>query len=183
MMQTLQALVAHVRQTSGAARAVVWAHNSHLGDARATQMSEMGELNLGQLAREAYGAGARLIGFTTHAGTVTAASDWDEPSERKRVRPSLPGSCERLFHDVGIERFFLALGEPKTREALAAPRLERAIGVIYRPDTERLSHYFRSRVADQFDIVFHVDRTQAVAPLEPWSVDEVDLPETYPSAL
>jgi len=183
MMQTLQALVAHVRQTSGAARAVVWAHNSHLGDARATQMSEMGELNLGQLAREAYGAGARLIGFTTHAGTVTAASDWDEPSERKRVRPSLPGSCERLFHDVGIERFFLALGEPKTREALAAPRLERAIGVIYRPDTERLSHYFRSRVGDQFDIVFHVDRTQAVAPLEPWSVDEVDLPETYPSAL
>jgi len=183
MMQTLQALVAHIRQTSGAARAVVWAHNSHLGDARATHMGQMGELNLGQLAREAYGTDARLVGFTTHTGTVTAASDWDEPSERKRVRPSLDGSYERLFHDVGVERFFLLLAEPATREALATPRLERAIGVIYRPDTERMSHYFRARLPDQFDVVFHIDRTRAVEPLEPWSVDEADLPETYPTAL
>ena|SRR5438105_544669 len=183
MMQTLQALVAHVRQASGAARAVVWAHNSHLGDARATEMSARGELNLGQLVRQEYGGQARLVGFTTHTGTVTAASDWDEPSERKRVRPSLDGSYERLFHDVGLERFVLVLDEPKTRDALASPRLERAIGVIYRPDTERPSHYFRSRLPDQFDVVFHIDRTQAVEPLEPWSVDEADLPETYPSAL
>jgi erythromycin esterase-like protein len=183
MMQTLQALIAHVRQTSGDARAVVWAHNSHLGDARATQMGEMGELNLGQLAREAYGTDARLVGFTTHTGTVTAASDWDEPSQRKRVRPSLAGSYERLFHDAGLDRFFLLLGDPAARAALAPPRLERAIGVIYRPDTERVSHYFRALLPDQFDVVFHIDRTQAVEPLEPWSVDEADLPETYPTAL
>jgi len=183
MMQTLQALIAHVRQTSGDARAVVWAHNSHLGDARATQMGEIGELNLGQLAREAYGTDARLVGFTTHTGAVTAASDWDEPSQRKRVRPSLAGSYERLFHDGGVDRFFLLLGDPAARAALATPRLERAIGVIYRPDTERMSHYFRARLPDQFDVVFHIDRTQAVEPLEPWSVDEADLPETYPTAL
>ena len=183
MMQTLQALVAHMRQTSGDARAVVWAHNSHLGDARATQMGEMGELNLGQLVRETYGTDARLVGFTTHTGTVTAASDWDEPSQRKRVRPSLAGSYERLFHDVGLDRFFLLLGDPATRAAVAAPRLQRAIGVIYRPDTERMSHYFRARLPDQFDVVLHIDRTQAVEPLEPWSVDEADLPETYPTAL
>src|SRR5438874_4104177 len=183
MMQTLQALVAHVRQASGAARAVVWAHNSHLGDARATEMSARGELNLGQLVRQEYGGQARLVGFTTHTGTVTAASDWDEPSERKRVRPSLDGSYERLFHDVGLDRFFLLLGDPATRAAVAAPRLQRAIGVIYRPDTERMSHYFRARLPDQFDVVLHIDRTQAVEPLEPWSVDEADLPETYPTAL
>ena len=183
MMETLQALLAHARQTSGAARAVVWAHNSHLGDARATQMGEGGELNLGQLVREAHGTQACLVGFTTHAGTVTAASDWGEPSERKRVRPSLEGSYERVMHDVGIERFFLLLDEPPVREALAAPRLERAIGVIYRPDAERMSHYFRARLPEQFDILFHIDRTRAVDPLEPWSVDEADLPETYPSAL
>ena len=114
---------------------------------------------------------------------MTAASDWDEPSQRKRVRPSLAGSYERLFHDVGLDRFFLLLGDPATREAVAAPRLERAIGVIYRPDTERMSHYFRARLPDQFDVVLHIDRTQAVEPLEPWSVDEADLPETYPTAL
>ena len=133
--------------------------------------------------RETYGTDARLVGFTTHTGTVTAASDWDEPSQRKRVRPSLAGSYERLFHDVGLDRFFLLLGDPAVRAAVAAPRLERAIGVIYRPETERMSHYFRARLPDQFDVVLHIDRTQAVEPLEAWSVDEADLPETYPTAL
>src|SRR5919201_1977783 len=130
MMETLQALVDHTRQTSGEARVVIWAHNSHLGDARATYMRDSGQLNLGQLVRETYGNEARLIGFTTHTGTVTAASNWDEPAQRKRVRPSLPGSYERLFHDVGIAQFLLTLDDDNVRSALSGRRLERAIGVI-----------------------------------------------------
>ena len=182
MMETLDSLRRHVGQAAGAARAVVWAHNSHLGDARATDMSAIGELNLGQLVRETHADRARLIGFTTHTGTVTAASDWDEPAQRKRVRPSLDGSYERLFHDVGIERFVLLLHDAELRATLSVPRLERAIGVIYRPDTERASHYFRARLADQFDAVIHIDETRALEPLERWSYDEADLPEAYPSA-
>jgi erythromycin esterase-like protein len=183
MMETLQALLEHVRQSSGQARAVVWAHNSHLGDARATEMGEHGELNLGQLVREALGEEARAVGFTTHTGTVTAATNWDEPAQRRRVRPSLAGSCERLFHDVGIDRFFVSLRDPGVAEVLRTPLLERAIGVIYSPDTERISHYFHARLAEQFDAVIHIDRTHALEPLEPWSIDEADLPETYPTAL
>ncbi len=183
MMETLQALLAHSRREAGDARAVVWAHNSHLGDARATQMGDGGELNLGQLVREAYGTRACLIGFSTHTGTVTAASNWDEPAQRKRVRPSLAGSYERLFHDVGIGQFLLRLADAATREALSTPRLERAIGVIYRPDSERASHYFQARLPQQFDTILHIDDTHALEPLEAWSLDEADLPETYPSAL
>jgi erythromycin esterase-like protein len=183
MMETLEALLGHVRQTSGEARAVIWAHNSHLGDARATAMGDGGQLNLGQLVRETYGQGARLIGFTTHAGTVTAASNWDEPAQRKRVRPSLPGSYERLFHDVDVPQFLLRLDEEDIRSVLLTPRLERAIGVIYRPDTERVSHYFTARLPGQFDALLHIDETRALEPLETWAHDEADLPETYPTAL
>ena len=183
MMETLDALRVHVAREAGSARAVVWAHNSHLGDARATAMGDAGELNLGQLVRERHGGDSRVIGFTTHIGTVTAASNWDEPAERKKVRPSLPGSYERLFHEVGLVRFQLWLDEPEVRGALLAPRLERAIGVIYRPDTERISHYFRAVLPEQFDAVLHCDETHALEPLERWSRDEADLPETYPSAL
>jgi erythromycin esterase-like protein len=182
MMETLTALIEHVRKQSGTARAVVWAHNSHLGDARATQMGAGGELNLGQLVRESFGSRAYSIGFTTHTGTVTAADDWGEPVHRKRVRPSLERSYERLFHDVGIERFLLLMQEPAVRQVLTPTRLERAIGVIYRPDTERMSHYFRARLADQFDAVLHIDETEALEPLERWALDEADLPETYPHA-
>jgi erythromycin esterase-like protein len=183
MMETLGALLRQITRTSRHARAVVWAHNSHLGDARATQMGEQGELNLGQLVREKFESQARSVGFTTHTGTVTAASNWDEPSQRKRVRPSLAGSYERLFHETGIERFVLHLDDPDVRRVLSTPRLERAIGVIYRPATERASHYFHAHLADQFDAVIHIDHTNALEPLEPWSIDEADLPETYPSAL
>jgi erythromycin esterase-like protein len=183
MMETLEALLRHVQQTSGDARGVIWAHNSHLGDARATAMGDGGELNLGQLVRQAYGNEARLIGFTTHTGTVTAAANWDEPAQRKRVRPSLPGSYERLFHDVAVPRFLLLLAKPDVRTMLSAPRLERAIGVIYRPDTERISHYFRAHLPEQFDAVLHIDETHALEPLETWAIDEADLPETYPTAL
>jgi erythromycin esterase-like protein len=182
MMETLEALLAHTRQVAGSARAVVWAHNSHLGDARATEMGDGGELNLGQLVRQKHGADARLIGFSTHTGTVTAASNWDEPAARKRVRPSLAGSYERLFHDAGVKQFLLTLGEHKIGP-LAAPRLERAIGVIYRPETERGSHYFRAHLPEQFDAILHIDETNALEPLELWSFDDQDLPETFPSAL
>jgi erythromycin esterase-like protein len=183
MMETLGALLDHVSQQSATARAVVWAHNSHLGDARATYMGDIGELNLGQLVREHHGRDAFLVGFTTHAGTVTAASNWDEPAQRKRVRPSLPGSYERLFHDVGLDRFLLLLGDDVVREALRTPRLERAIGVIYRPESERVSHYFSARLSEQFDAVMHIDEATALTPLEKWAHDEVDLPETYPTGI
>src|SRR6266536_2929380 len=144
MTETLEAVVAHLAHTGRPAKVAVWAHNSHLGDARFTEMGEGGEVNVGQLVREKFGKGAVNVGFTTHAGTVTAATDWDAPAERKRVRPSLPGSYEGLFHDVGLSRFLLMLG-PSAPAGLQAPRLARAIGVIYRPETERMSHYFHAR--------------------------------------
>lgn len=183
MMSTLEELLAHAGRYRPA-RVVVWAHNSHLGDARATGMGARGELNLGQLTRERFGrASSALIGMTTHTGGVTAARAWDEPAELREVRPSLSGSYERLFHEVGLPMFMLRLSEPALAPAMAAPRLERAIGVIYRPETERPSHYFPARLAEQFDIVVHVDETRAVEPLEKWSRHEIDLPETYPTGV
>jgi len=168
------------RGRGGAAKAIVWAHDSHLGDARATQMADCGELNLGQLVRERFGREAYLIGFTTHAGNVTAARDWDGPAERRQVRPSQPGSDERLFHDTGMPQFVLLLDDRRARPALLSPRLERAIGVVYRPETERASHDFRACLPEQFDAVVHIDTTTALRPLERWSHEEADLPETSP---
>jgi erythromycin esterase-like protein len=181
MMETLDGVIDHLERTQGSARVVVWAHNSHLGDARATEMGRRGELNLGQLARQRFGDGARLIGFTTHTGSVTAASNWDEPAARKRVRPSLAGSYERLFHDTGLGQFLLLLDDAPA--PLFTPRLERAIGVIYRPRSERVSHYFEATLPAQFDAVVHIDETRALEPLERWSLHDADLPETFPSAL
>ena len=183
MMETLQALMAWIGRQAGTARAVVWAHNSHLGDARATQMGEWGELNLGQLVRQEFGGEACLIGFSTHAGTVTAARDWDSPAEQRRVRPSLTGSYERLFHEAGIERFAIRLKDEPVRSALTPTRLQRAIGVIYVPETERASHYFRARLPEQFDLMLHVDETRALQPLERWAEIEADVPETYPTGM
>jgi erythromycin esterase-like protein/predicted phosphoribosyltransferase len=169
----------------GTARIVVWAHNSHLGDARATEMGDRGELNLGQLVRERAGTDAVLIGFTTHDGTVTAASEWDLPPERKTVRPSLPGSFERLFHETGVERMLLPLRDDLVLAGTVADsRLERAIGVIYLPRSERTSHYFAARLTRQFDFVLHFDRTTAVEPLERsvgWEAGEPA--QTFPSGL
>jgi erythromycin esterase-like protein len=185
MADTLDSLMAHLRQQGRRAKAVIWEHNSHLGDARATQMSERGELNVGQLVRETHGGDAVLVGFTTYAGSVTAASEWDAPAEHKSVRPALPDSYEALFHEVGHERFMLNLRDNlRLKETLRESRLERAIGVIYLPQTERFSHYFEARLADQFDAVLHFDRTRAVEPLERtglWQRDE--MPETYPTSL
>jgi erythromycin esterase-like protein/predicted phosphoribosyltransferase len=185
MMDTLQELMRFLDRTRPDARVVVWAHNSHLGDARATEMSERGELNVGQLARQAFGGNAVLVGFTTYTGTVTAASHWDGAAQRKQVRPALPGSYERLFHDVQIPRFLLPLRtDLDLASALAAPRLERAIGVLYLPESERVSHYFHARLPEQFDFVLHFDETRAVEPLERdalWEAGEVA--ETFPSGL
>lgn len=186
MVETLEALRSHLSGVRGRpAKLVVWAHNSHLGDARATELGTMGELNVGQLVRERHGDDALLVGLTTHTGTVTAASEWDEPPRRKEVRPSLEGSFERLFHEVGVPRFHLDLrDDEEVREILAEPLLERAIGVIYRPETERLSHYFRADIVAQFDAVLHMDETRAVQPLDPperWPSNEV--PETFPSGM
>jgi erythromycin esterase-like protein len=186
MVETLDALIEHRGSNNTApARIVVWEHNSHIGDARATEMGRGGQWTVGQLARERYGPLTRLIGFTTYQGTVTAASDWDAEAERKRVRPALDGSCEALFHDTGLARFFLPLtGNDAVSGALKHPRLERAICVIYRPDTERQSHYFHARLLRQFDAVLHFDETSAVEPLErsgEWTSGEV--PETFPSAM
>jgi erythromycin esterase-like protein len=183
MMSTLEALLDFVEQAGRPRRAVVWAHNSHLGDARATGLAAAGELNLGQLVRQQYGVASCLIGMTTHAGEVTAAREWDAPAELRVVRPSLPGSYERLFHEAGVPLFLLRLTTPPVSRTLARPRLERAIGVIYKPETERASHYFAARLPEQFDVVIHVDDTRALEPLEKWARHEADLPETYPTGM
>jgi erythromycin esterase-like protein/predicted phosphoribosyltransferase len=185
MAETLDALVEYLGRKVGRAKVALWEHNSHLGDARATEMGQRGELNVGQLTREKYGGEAVLIGFTTHHGTVTAASDWGKSAERKRVRPALAGSYEALFHAVRLDRFLLILNDSDLMlQQVAAPRLERAIGVIYRPETERQSHYFGARLVEQFDAVLHFDKTRAVKPLESteeWETGE--LPETFPFAV
>jgi len=187
MADTLEALGKFLESQGSAPKIVVWAHNSHQGDARATELGERGEENLGELTRERLGSSAVLVGFTTYSGTVTAASDWDAHAERKVVRAALPGSYEELFHETDVSNFFLDFrAGTDAIAALATPRLERAIGVIYRPETERLSHYFQARLPAQFDAVFHYDHTRAVEPLERtpiWERGELELPETYPSAL
>ena len=195
MADTLDALAAHLGEKS---KIVVWAHNSHLGDARATEMGRRGEINLGQLTRQRHRDATINVGFSTYAGEVTAASDWDSPAERKSVRPALNNSYEALFHRVAdqIGDFGLNLRGSEVREALAQPRLQRAIGVVYRPDTELLSHYFQAHLPQQFDAILHYDQTHALEPLEPSEVwrsgedgeDEAhalagEVPETYPSGV
>lgn len=186
MAGTLEALEHYLEAERGArAKLVVWAHNSHLGDARATEVGEQGEHNVGQLVRMRLGDAAVLVGFTTYTGTVTAAHDWGDPAERMQVRPARADSYEGLFHEALPRNFALRLDTGhEVVDALAAPRLERAIGVIYRPATERLSHYFRASLPAQFALVLHYDTTRAVEPLERtvrWDAGEGELPETYPS--
>ena len=184
MMDTLLSLIRYLEQYQHPAKVVVWAHNSHLGNASATEMGERGEFNLGQLVRQRFGPEAVAIGFTTHSGTVTAASDWDAPAERKYVRPAVSDSYEDLFHHVGHARFWLDLAlHPGLAMELRNARLERAIGVIYRPETELVSHYFRARLPDQFDGVLHFDKTRAVEPLERTVRKGIEVEETFPSGL
>ena len=185
MVETLQALDKHLTASGKPPRIAVWAHNSHLGDASATEMGEQGEWNVGQLVRDRHGDDAVLVGFSTHRGWVTAASEWDEPPQRKRVREGLDGSWEDVLHETGVDRALLVLrGNNELRPLVAARRLQRAIGVIYRPDTERQSHYFHTRLAEQFDALVHIDETTALEPLDKgqvWITGEP--PETYPSGV
>jgi erythromycin esterase-like protein len=184
MAETLEALMSFLDRRVLRSKVVVWAHNSHLGDARATEMGQRGELNVGQLVRQRHGPeDAVLVGFTTHSGTVTAASEWGGPAERKTVRPALLSSYEALFHEVGLPRFMLDLRASSTAiEELRRRRLERAIGVIYLPESERASHYFHAALPEQFDHVIHIDTTRALEPLErraDWLHGE--LPEPFPT--
>ncbi|MEA2156951.1 MAG: hypothetical protein QOE11_3091 [Solirubrobacteraceae bacterium] len=179
MVRTLAALVAHLGRGGRPPRAVVWAHNSHVGDARATDMGELGQVSVGQLVRERFGTSETFIaGFTTSGGTVTAASDWGGAAERRRLRPALAGSWEELLREHGGAACVMAT------DALEGEGLQRAIGVVYRPETELISHYLRARIEDQFDAVIHIDETTALEPLErtsEWVAGE--LPETYPSGV
>ena len=193
MAATLDALLDHFdRRPTGTSRTkvVVWEHNSHIGDARATGMSVRGELNVGQLARQRYGGHAvALIGMTTYDGEVTAAADWGRPARRRTVRAALPESYEHLLHEAVVDgvapaRFWLPMYDAAVSDAVAEPRLERAIGVVYRPETERASHYFPARLDQQFDAVVHLDRTSALQPLDDivaW--EPLEPPETYPTGI
>jgi erythromycin esterase-like protein len=168
------------------AKAIVWAHNSHIGNAAFTEMGmSRGELNIGQLTKEKFGAKARLIGLGTAGGTVAAADDWDEPMQVKGVRAPLPDSYERVSHRSGVDRFMLDLREGEAgdelRDALMAPHLERFIGVIYRPDTERWSHYSAAILPKQFDAWLWFDQTRAVTPLPGEQRPGAD--DTYPFGL
>ena len=162
-------------------KAIVWAHNSHVGDAAATEMSARGEFNIGHLCREEFGDRVYSIGFGTDNGTVAAASDWDGPMEVKTVRPALAGSYERLFHETGLPGFMLGLQSTESQllqQGLLKPRLQRAIGVIYRPETELASHYFHAVLPKQFDEYIWIDSTQAVHPFDTAELEGI--PDTYP---
>jgi erythromycin esterase-like protein len=159
-------VAAHAQALSGRpAKVVVWAHNTHVGDARSTEMSQRGELNVGQLLRDQHGRGAFLVGFLTHSGTVYAAPEWDAAGRVHELRPALPESFSGLLHAQGLQRALLLTGDAAVSHALAGPRLERAVGVVYQPRTERQSHYFEARLAGQFDALIYLDRTRAVRPL------------------
>ncbi len=175
MADTLDAVAAHARGRG----VVIWAHNAHVGDARATEQGRVkGEVSLGQLVRERHPGAARLVGFTTHAGRVTAARDWGGPAEHRRLRPSLAGSVERLLHDAGRARAVIDLHA----ESLGDRLIERMVGVVYQPQAELWSHYMAVDPAGQFDVLVHIDETTALEPLEPWAAIE-EPAETYPSGV
>lgn len=186
MADTLDMLANHLGDGEPA-KLIVWAHNSHVGDARATEMGDDGQLTLGQIVRQRYPGETALVGFTTYSGSVIAASDWDEPACRKRVRPALPGSWEELFHETELLRFYLLAPDLRRIVGEGVERLQRAIGVVYAPQTERRSHYYHARLADELDIVVHVDATRALEPLDPIESPEHtpahELPETYPTGV
>lgn len=185
MMETLENLVAHLSAQQGErAKIIIWAHNSHIGDARATEMSERHEVNLGQLVRERFDTGSFLLGFSTYQGSVTAASEWGALAEIKAVNPAIAESYEDLFHQLQYKNFFLSLREESLlNRLLKLSRLQRAIGVVYLPQTERWSHYYFARLPYQFDGLIHLDHTHAVQALTTRAFTNVDLPETYPEGV
>jgi erythromycin esterase-like protein len=182
MAETLDELLLHLDRPAARAKIVVWAHNSHVGDARATEVARRGQVSLGQLARERHGQDTVLVGFTTYRGTVTAAVDWERAAQRQRVPPAHHGSYEQAFHGAGLDRFLLPCRDTeKVATALRRARLEREIGVIYRPDPEPGTQYLSARLPDQFDAVLHFDETLAVEPLEPASETKgAEVPPTFP---
>lgn len=183
MFQTLESLASHLSGTRTAeAKIIVWAHNSHSGDARATQAGRRGELNIGQLARMKYGNNSKLLGFTTSIGSVAAASSWDGEVEIKRVRPPLNESYEKMLSDAHIPQFFLPLNG-ETSSIFSEPKLERMIGVLYLPETERWSHYNYADITKQFDGIIHCEETTPVKPLDSGAVRNKLIPETFPSGL
>jgi len=180
MFDTLQRLMAHTRE----ARAVVWAHNSHVGNASATAMGWQGEFNIGELVRNAYGGDAVLIGFGTDRGTVAAASDWGAEMQVMQVRPAREDSWEGMFRKTGLARSLTDWRGRKQGEladALSHALLERAIGVVYRPQSELSSHYFESVLGDQYDAWVWFEETRAVTPLGPERPHGA--PETWPFGL
>ena len=186
MVETIAEIDRHLSKDLGVpAKIIVWAHNSHLGDARATQQSLSGELNVGQLMRQKYASEVYSLGFTTYQGYVTAAPEWGASAERKSINQGLEGSYEKLFHQLGFERFlYIFKDNPQLRAVLPSKLLERAIGVVYLPLSERNSHYFYANMANQFDAVLHIDTTEALKPLEKYaSTPKEDAPETFPSGL
>lgn len=188
MADTIDMLATQLGEADQPAKLVIWAHNSHVGDARATAMGVDGQLTVGQLMRQRHPGEVALIGLTTDHGTVECAHDWDEPGVRERVRPSLPGSWEELFHETAIPRFVVAAAALEKAVGERAERLHRAIGVVYRPSTERRSHYYHARIAAQYDVIVHIDETHAVHPLDrpaapPSPSRDHEPPETFPSGI
>jgi erythromycin esterase-like protein len=177
MLLTLEGVLAHAVRTAGACRAVVWAHNAHIGDSRGCRNEAHGEVSFGQLARERFTARVRSLAFTSYAGSVTAAAGWNQPAVAMAMRPARRDSYEQLFHQVGAPCFAVDL-RGAAADVLRLPRLERAIGAVYRPESERWSHYVEASLPLQFDAVVHCDESTAVEPLEPWSRLEVDVPES-----
>jgi erythromycin esterase-like protein len=166
MAETVEALAGHLRSRGGTPRLALWAHNTHMGDARVTEPGEQGEWNVGQLLRQRFPRETVLVGFTTYTGMVTAARQWGGRGEVRPLRPALPGSYSALFHQAGIPGFLLLVpGDEVLQQALAGPRIERAVGVIYLPETERQSHYFQAILPRQFDAVIHLDTTRAIEAL------------------
>jgi protein-L-isoaspartate(D-aspartate) O-methyltransferase len=183
MFDTLRTLLAFYGPD---AKGIVWEHNSHVGNALATEMSIRGEHNVGQLCRTEFGRAAYIVGFGTDHGTVAAASSWDGPVERKVVRPAHAESYERVFHETGVPSCLVHLRDPArrvVRDELSQPRLERAIGVVYRPETELQSHYFYATLPQQFDEWVWFDETRAIRPLGSPTRRSSDLPDTYPFGL
>ncbi|WP_017720484.1 erythromycin esterase family protein [Kamptonema formosum] len=184
MAETLDVLVAHLDRQGRAAKIAVWAHNSHLGDARATEMGDLDEFNVGELVRQRYKGDAVLVGLTANTGTVTAAAGWGGPAGRVRVPPALPDSYEALFHETGIPSFLLPLHDDPIAAGLRPRRMERAIGAVYDPEMELVSNYFYASLSHQFDAVVYFDVARAVEPVETAGESQTDgVPQTFPSSL
>jgi erythromycin esterase-like protein len=190
MVETLKRVMERKSQRCRV-KTIIWAHNSHVGDSRYTHKQSRGELTIGKLIRDHWGLERTVsIGFTTYNGFVTAADEWDLPCKYKKVNDGMSGSIEEVFHKVSeniMNVGFMIIFRSKTSENYLAEKsviedlskrayLERAKSVIYRPNTERRSHYFDCKIAKQFDIVIHIDNTNALQPLDipqEWSQNKV----------